>query len=749
MVDNVDINKQIDVTTGEKTQEEAEEKEYAPLYQVYPHSKIPVSKVTGTFWEQRFKEAKAHLAHTKVSDRWTEAIAYYQNDQGGRSNKRGQLGEVGNGKSDTQYATENVVFTNVSALIPAIYAKNPDVELTATKDVNEAKAKLFEALIDTILKRKFAPGINLKPKLKRATCSALLTNICYLELSYNKKEDSSEEALEALFKCSKELETATNTKEIAEAEGKLMALEDKISLLAAAGPKCRVVQPNMVIRDPAANEIDFSDSNFVIIGEYIKTSFLRAVYGTRNEEDMTSQDDWKSLYEPTHSLATSDTSTGNAQGHDQQINTFSLGINDTVDELDLSTGADNSGFKTAEEKKNRALTLVWYVWDKTTRRVLMFHDKNWKYPIWVWDDPYKLSRFFPLFPLQFHTDPTDVYGRSEVMYYLDQQDEINMSNLEVARMRHWAMTKVFYDTNAMDDKRTLENFLSNNTDNKMFGVKLPEGKKLQDIISTFPAPSAQFSEMFSNQRSYDAINRLSSVTPIMQNVQFKTNTTNKAVESYESSTAERLDEKIDAVEEVVGDLGWAIIEMCAQFMPEETVKTLVPEEVLANAGGWEVLEDPSSLIKDYNFAIVGGSTLKPTSRVKKEQAMQLGQVLGQFASVSPAVVVVMLKALERAFSEDFVVTEEEWKMVVDGTMQALQGGGGQPQGEGQQPKEGGNETQQVFQQVEQMLLELPPEERKVIGDAIGQGVPLQEIMSRLTGAGQQEQQAQQTQQPMQ
>ena len=36
-------------------------------------------------------------------------------------------------------------------------------------------------------------------------------------------------------------------------------------------------------------------------------------------------------------------------------------------------------------------TKVWYVWDKVTRRLEMYADNDWKWPIWVWDDPYQLQ----------------------------------------------------------------------------------------------------------------------------------------------------------------------------------------------------------------------------------------------------------------------------------------------------------------------------------------------------------------------
>jgi hypothetical protein len=117
--------------------------------------------------------------------------------------------------------------------------------------------------------------------------------------------------------------------------------------------------------------------------------------------------------------------------------------------------------------------------------------------------------------------------------------------------------------------------------------------------------------------------------------------------------------------------------------------------------------------------------------------MQMGQTLGQFAQASPAVVLVMLKSLERAFSEDFAITDEEWAMLVGGVEQAVQGQqrpppqqGGQSQ---QAPQGQGGGPEEMLGQVEQILQKLPPEAQQAIGGAIAQGVPLREIMSKAMG----------------
>jgi hypothetical protein len=370
---------------------------------------------------------------------------------------------------------------------------------------------------------------------------------------------------------------------------------------------------------------------------------------------------------------------------------------------------------------------------------MLFQDKDWTWPIWVWDDPYKLTRFFPIFPLSYYTDPITRNARSEVTYYLDQQDEINKISQERARMRHWAMTKVLFDKSAIKDKADLERIMSRQTTDNFFGIDLPDGKKLTDMISAFPAPSTQMEQLFDTRPILESVSRMSSVTPTMQNVQFKTNTTNRAIESYESSTQLRLDEKIDAMEELLADVGMALLEMCVQFMTEEEVVDLIGADIVREAGGWGTDLTPEDLHREFNFKIVGGSTLKPTSKVKKEQAMQMGQVLGQFASSSPAVVLVMLKMFARAFDDDANITPSEWASIVQNVEQAI--------GQGQQ--KGGEEPQKMLEQLSQMLDQAPPNIKQQVGQAIAQGVPLQQVIAKFMEMAKQAPQAQQQPQPQQ
>lgn len=704
---------------GVEPQNEKGEEKYTPSYKVMADTKIPVSKSLGKLWKSRRDQAKSKLKNEGIADAWDECIRYYNNDQVTQSNISGEpntsrMARKGTGVSDEHIETENVVFANTTALVPATYAKNPDIEITPNDKQDEATvyfSTCAERLINVLFAKKVSPGINLKIKARKCIIMCTLTNVAYLEMGWTDKENSTEATLNEIQIKAQELANAKDIKEIEEIEGCLVALEDTVDVLSPAGPWIKFRHPKDVLRDPATTHNDLTDSDWIMIADFVPTNYLRAVYFEKSEDK---SDEWKSIYAPTHVL-----NAKSAGGHDEEINNFSL--------LDENKDCEQYGYDDEESYQKAQYTKVWRVYDKVTRRLLLFNDKNWSWPIWVWDDPYSLTNFFPVFCLEFYTDPEGDYARSEVMYYLDQQDAINEIASERRRAIAWARKNLFYDVDAIKDDAVISAFLSGAEKGGAIGVKVPDGKKLPDMIFSLPPPSGQFMQLFDPQPYLQAIDRVSSVTNVMRGVEYKTNTTNKAIESYESQTQTRLDEKIDMIEEFISNVGMGLLELCVSRMNAEMVAALIDDKC---GQIWQQFTpmSPQELHAKFSLRVVGGSALKPTARAKKEEAMQMGQVLGQFGKAVPAAVLVMMKVFERAFDE-MVITEEDWALIRASIEKQLAPEEPPPQAPQQPP--GGDQVAEM----EQMINQLPPEAKHAIGTATAKGVPIrqavEEVMMRV------------------
>lgn len=671
-----------------------------PIYKVSADSRVPVAKSTGKLWKTRRDQALSARKRKGLEQAWDEAIQYYKNDQ----MKGRNLGTEGNVNRSTAHAsrltdeyseTENVVFANIGSLVPALYSKNPSVEVTLNNpmptDEERAYGTLVERFANALANRVTKPGVNLKPIIRRSVSMASLTNRAVVYTSYVMKGQSDENAHRELIRLSDELKKAKDSKEIKEIEGKLQALEHTISFLSPSGPDVRSLHPKQVLVDPDAEQPGRMDAKWMMHYEFISTEFIKAVYGSRDKN----KDARASIYKPTHVLRLGEEATTEA---DEVVNNFTL-----IDE-----GSDHKKYGFADEESYCAAqrTKVWYVWDKTTRRVLLFNDKDWSWPIWVWDDPLNLDSFFPYDFLEFYTDPEDNDAKGEVTYYLDQQDAINEINDEERRARRWARFKIMYNKRLISHEDAMK--YVKGVDGTAVGIDIDPEVALNQAVFSAPPPSLQFAKLFDKTSKYQAIDRISSMNEIGRGGEYKTNTTNRAIEQYQSVSGVRLEEKVDAIEDFIGSIMWKVLQLCMMNMsPEEVARIIGP-----SAKMWRQMQ-AQEISASFSARIVGGSTQKPTSQVKKREAIELGQVLGQFARITPAAAVVAIQVMERAFDE-ITIKEEDWAAIRQSMSQGP----------------GGGEGEQILGQIDQ----LPPQAKEALGKAITRGVPMQQALSQIVQA---------------
>lgn len=675
-----------------------------PSYKMIGESRIPISKQAGNVWCARRDAALKKRKDKGIQASWDEALRYYNNDQlSHRTNGDGDPDRAGNegfvDRLNNRFSeTENIVFANTSALIPTLYAKNPDCEITAIDEQDKSIATAAERLLNTLAARTSSPGLNLKNKARRAVIMTALTNRAYLEVGYTFRQHSNEKALQDLMESSKKLAEAKTEGEIRQAEQEIEAINNRIDYLQSSGPYVKYRRPHQVVVDPDSVDDNLADAQWVMICDFLPTEYIQAVYMTKESDGS-----YKSIYKPTHQLSINATDARDGSDRATEYTPF-----DSEAETDYKAYgySDISAFR----KGHR--TLVWYVWDKVTRRLLMYNDKEWSWPIWVWDDPYKLDCFFPIIPFSFYTCPEGGEAKGEVTYYLDQQDAINQINSEKHRARIWGARNLFFDANHISEVE-VNKFLSG-PNGSAVGVKVPPDKKLNELLFSMPPPSAAFMQMYDKNDQYEAVRRLSSVHPVMQGAEFKTNTTNQAVQAYNSMQSTRLDEKIDAIEDSIGNLFWALLQLCLQFMSKEEVTQIIGQQA---AQAWpDNAVAHTEISKMLQVRIVGGSSLKPTSQVKKKEALEMVQLLGQFASATPMAIVVALHVMERSFDE-LVIKEEDWQMILDSIEQQLKKGQTDVQGGAQQ--EGGapqeeNSVEKLIKDAVQLISQLPPEAQQAL-----------------------------------
>jgi hypothetical protein len=709
------------------------------VYKAMPDSRIPVSNKRGGVWRSR--RDTSQKAMKDLVDAWDEAIRYYNHDQsdhrdGTDTNVAGNR-NVARRLNERFSSTENIVFSNVNAQLPELYAKNPIVSVTSQPqqdptmdEAGDAFARAVEKLVSALFRMKYTPGVNIKPKAKRNVIIALLTNRAWFEVGYTTRDKSSEQAITDLQTLSDELAKAEDDEEIREIEGKLVALEEKVEFLQPSGPYVRIRLPHQVLIDPNSSDPSGNDANWMMIEDMLPTEYINAIYGEEDEES----EEVKSIFEPTHVL------TGSGNDSDDK-------------EFSLFTKKDNAysayGFDTADQFDKACMTKVWYVWDKVTRRLEMYADNDWKWPIWVWDDPYGLQGFFPLTPMWFHENPIAMYAKGEVSYYLDQQDQINEINDEKRRAILWARRNIFFNPETGITQEIADKILKG-PDATATPIKLPEGMKGTDAIFSIPPPSTAFAALFEKKDLYMSVDRIASTNEVERGGEFKTNTTNKAIDYYSTMGNMRMDMRLDAIEDALGDVGWKLAQLCMKFMDATTVSQIIGLDV---SKFWRPLDNLHDFSM-FSVQVVGGSTQKLTTQQKKQEAVQVGQVMAQYVRAAPASALkVSLKMLSEAF-DDFIISKEDWDSIaaeVQMMAQSQQGGApgqapgspavgsGGPPPQPSAPQAGGG-GMQVAATVVQALQQLPPPVLQAIGNALSQGIPPAQIFQQMLasqGGGQQ------------
>jgi hypothetical protein len=612
-----------------------------PLYQVYEGSKIVISKQVGIYWKNKYDAAVK--AYEEIRNAWEESYRYYNHSQ--NKSIHTPRGSFHRGDS-----SENIVFSNLNIMLPAIYSRDPDVTCVTNDKMDQPFTECLEALLNAIFQRKNL--LNAKPKIKKAAGIALLTNFGVLKLDWTKKDDSVELALQEMQRVSDELITAKSQERVEELYGQLESLEASMELLKPGGPNLSNVLAHNLIIDPYAEQPDGEDAGWMCETVFLPTAGLSARFTYK--EDIAEKNPIRNLiYKPTHKAVFSEGALGGQR-------------DDGLGMVLRSLSASGNLPVSFEEEGRRAYIDMYFtecrmLWDKTMKRVYLFHCDDWTWPLWVWDDPLGITRFFPYFIVSLTMNTGGTVGVGESAYILDQQDEINDINRQMAKIRRSVFDYFYYNSDVIsqDEAEKFIGGLRGETvgAKHILGVKAGEGGKVQEMIQAFAPPALQFEQLFDKPKILDSVNRITNTSDALRGVQFKTNTNVASVQSYQESMRLSVGAKVDVIEDTVADIALALAELCVQNMTSEEVASLVGDDM---AQRWEQMS-VKDFTRKYSVNVVAGSMEKPNSVFRKKEAIEVAQAVGQFARAAPgAVTQIMLRVLEQAFTE-VAIKPEDWQ----------------------------------------------------------------------------------------
>lgn len=610
-----------------------------PPYRLVGKSSIPVSRNLGTKYKDQIDDALSAFDGQRQS--WDAAFKSYRacNDMGVKALDGAADGSRYFFDNNTD---ENLTRENVKTLLRNTYTANPQIELTTIDTEDNDQIETLKATVNQLLQRPNSPGLNAKARIRRWVVHGHLTNFGVVKLDFQDKQGSRAEAYENLLVTQEKMAKAKDQTELEELYADLEQIEQELPTTREPGMVLTNPQPGMLIIDPDCTQTNLSDAKWtdeivMLSDAYIQRRFLK-----KGEDGV-----WRRITD------NKPLGSGFKSGH--KNNSQDDDIRDKVANEILGTTTE--AVATARSKHK---TKCHIVWDRLTKQISLWVDGAWDYPLWVYQDDLKLSRFYPYFLLAFNEGLDSIVQEGESAQYRGQEDEVNKINKRMSLIRRLAFGQLIFNSKKVDKEevKKIINHMKNSNEFDAFGVDLDPELKIKDMFELFVPPDAGVQQLYDKSDLMRVIDRVSATPATQRGEQFKTNTTNKAVQAYQGVTASVQNELSDAIEDAMKDLVWAMLEILVSKYTKDQVIALVGKKLGEKFQNMTVDE----FNQMFSIDIAPGSTEKPSSAAKKQEAMQLAQAIGQVGQATP---MTTLKIMFRMFKNTFnlLFTKEDEEML--------------------------------------------------------------------------------------
>lgn len=617
---------------------------------------IPVPRNLG---ERLSKQYDATLAVYKdFHTDWKNAIKTF--------NEEGSVADF----QRTGVAKHNYVRQNVQSLIDFTYLRDPDAEFTSLRDNGDEEKEdgfisALDATLDVVISDNNVHGIGLRKYVQRQIVIAHLTNYGIIKLDHTPKVGSLNDVLELFESLKKKIKDPKDEAELNQLYSLYDRLSEEMQNRKPMGLRLKNISPFMFFVDPACTKDDLSDASFCFEYEYIKESHIKSEYMTFDED----KGKWLYRYDQNKQYEASDEKRPtNAQSAKEKL----------VDEL-----MPEASEKEAEYNKTGTVLCVWW-FDKITKQKYLYIAGEWDTPLWVYEDDLQISQFFPYFLLAFSPSVSNILRLSEASYYIPHQNVINENAKQETFIKRNAFSTFIYNTQMVDNKevkKLIDEMMKPKSGSiRAVGIKLSQPEaKVENLLSPLIPPSAQIAKLFDNTANVEVIQASSRINNAFTGGEFKTNTTNDAIQAYSTFAETKFSALTDTIEETTARLFWAITEIIVSKFSKDYVTTLIGA-TKASAFNPLPVQEYNSL---YIMKIEAGSTEKANSAQKKQEAVQIIQMLGQFGKAAPMTIISIVSKLLRKVFSPHMVTDKELELLKQEGTAAMQKGVSTQQGQPQ------------------------------------------------------------------
>lgn len=534
----------------------------------------PQQKALAKQWGKRLEKALKQRKDDKTEKRYKELRAYVRGDVG-------DDGEAG-------LVRTNIIHSNFAAILPQIYAKDPEIAVTPTESVGKIVPWVpgFCKTLQSVVSRKFVKDGRLKKRAKSAIRSAMTTAVGWAKVSWQKdvrtdrlienRINDTQDNLQRIQYLIAEIKEDDDSRceleaKKGELEQQLKALQQQVEVSTVSGIAIdRVLTEDIFVLDDTIYDFDQYDQAEAI---------AHRVWMTEEQ------------YEETFGKDVPKTS--NKYGTDKK---------------------ESSG--SAEDDKV-LLVAVFEVWSKQSNTVytLCAGADEWA------RDPYTPvaigKRFYPFFALAFNPVDGRVEPISDAELLVELQDEYNTTRTNYAEHRKENLpVRVYRKSGDLTDNDI--SALANRTANQWVGLEGDPSQPIEKDIAILQNPPV-------DPNTYDVQPILRDAEMVLGAGDAAKGVINKAKTATEAEIMaqglqSRVAERQDVVEDWIAEMAQYAAELCLQEMSLAEVQRIAGVECV-----WP------QMTKDQVFDLVkieirAGSAGRPNKAKEREQ---WGQMLPQ------------------------------------------------------------------------------------------------------------------------
>ena len=332
-----------------------------------------------------------------------------------------------------------------------------------------------------------------------------------------------------------------------------------------------------------------------------------------------------------------------------------------------SRPTSGSLFAASTESEEAKRVTVWEMWDLVEGTVCTFSETGDDYLVDPVEQPYEYGP--PFVMLRNYDVPDQFYPMGELEAIEPLQNELNLTRTQMFNDRKQFQRKWIARRDAFDDQAM--NALQSSRDNTI--VWIDNNEPLEQIISQMPVQPVN-PELFQDSAIIENdLREVSGVSEYMRGSTPETRRTATEVNVIADAANARAQNKLARVEAAIGEIGEKMVQVAQQYLTGTQAAMIMQSD-----GEPFTFEfTPEDIQGEFHFIVQGGSTRPLNETAKRDQALELLNVLAPFAD--PAVGIVSLPALlDHVLTDGFGLKD---------TSKFLASGGGPTAGMGMPPEE--------------------------------------------------------------